>query len=258
MLRRPDMTGIEAAEQGVDRRVIFNTTNGFELPDETVLIKSFALELEAGNTASRRWIETRFMTRQEGEWVGYSYLWNDAQTDADLVDRRGIDKTYTIRDPKTEGGARQQTWHYPSRTECMVCHSRAANYVLGLSELQFNRDFQYGDVTDNQIRALAHIGLLSGAPAEKKPGDPKPIPGGFSAAFEPVPADPFIHVLPPFLPFEMSTIGDFDGTIGAADIQGTAHGSDGTTYTFDADMRFMQGTYVDTAGNTQHGSFAFI
>ena len=46
----------------------------------------------------------------------------------------------------------------------------------------------------------------------------------------------------------MSTIGDLDGTIGAAEIQGTAHGSDGTTYTFDTDMRFMEGVYVDTAG----------
>ena len=69
---------------------------------------------------------------------------------------------------------------------------------------------------------------------------------------------PVHHVLPPSLPFEMSTIGDFDGTIGAADIQGTAHGSDGTTYTFDTDMRFMQGVYIDTAGHVQHGSFAFI
>jgi hypothetical protein len=101
--------------------------------------------------------------------------------------------------------------------------------------------------------------MVTAALARGKPGDPKPIPGGFSLpAFVPVPSDPFIHVLPPLLPFEMSTIGDLDGTIGAADIQGTAHGSDGTTYTFDADMRFMQGVYVDTAGHVQHGSFAFI
>jgi hypothetical protein len=106
---------------------------------------------------------------------------------------------------------------------------------------------------------LAFAVLATAAPGRGKPGDPKPIPGGFSLpAFAPVPSDPFIHVLPPLLPFEMSTIGDLDGTIGAADIQGTAHGSDGTTYTFDADMRFMRGTYVDTAGNVQHGSFAFI
>ena len=46
--------------------------------------------------------------------------------------------------------------------------------------------------------------------------------------FVPVASDPFIHVLPPFPPFEMSTISDFNGTIGAAEIQGTARGSDGT------------------------------
>ena len=108
------------------------------------------------------------------------------------------------------------------------------------------------------VVALLSAMLATAAIARGKPGDPKPIPGGFNAAFVPVPSDPFIHVLPPILPFEMSTIGDFSGTLGAADIQGTAHGSDGTRYTFDADMRFMRGTYIDTAGNVQHGSFAFI
>jgi hypothetical protein len=111
------------------------------------------------------------------------------------------------------------------------------------------------------VLAVLALGVAVFAPpalARGKPGDPKPIPGGLNGEFAPVPSDPFIHVLPPFLPFEMSTISDFDGTIGAAEIQGTAHGSDGTTYTFDTDMRFMEGAYFDTAGNLQHGAFAFI
>ena len=111
------------------------------------------------------------------------------------------------------------------------------------------------------IATLAFAVFATPALARGKPGDPKPIPGGFALTpdgLAPVPADPFIHVLPPFVPFEMSTIGDFSGTVGASEIQGTAHGSDGTTYTFDTDMRFMQGTYVDVAGNVKHGSFAFI
>jgi hypothetical protein len=108
------------------------------------------------------------------------------------------------------------------------------------------------------VAVIAVAAFATPALARGKPGDPKPIPGGFNLNFEPVPANPFIHVLPPLLPFEMSTIGDFDGTLGAADIQGTARGSDGTTYTFDTDMRFMQGTYVDVAGNVEHGAFAFI
>jgi hypothetical protein len=102
------------------------------------------------------------------------------------------------------------------------------------------------------------VALPATALARGKPGDPKPIPGGLSLDFQPVPSDPFAHVLAPFLPFEMSTIGDFNGTLGAAEIQGSARGSDGTTYTFDTDMRFMAGTYVDTSGNVEHGSFAFI
>jgi hypothetical protein len=108
------------------------------------------------------------------------------------------------------------------------------------------------------VVVLALALFATPALARGKPGDPKPIPGGFTAAFAPVPSDPFIHVLPPSVPFEMSTISDFNGTVGASEIQGTARGSDGTTYTFDTDMRFMVGSYVDAAGNLKHGSFAFI
>jgi hypothetical protein len=89
-------------------------------------------------------------------------------------------------------------------------------------------------------------------------GSPNPIPGGFDPNFNPVPSDPFIHVLPPGAGFEMSTITDFKGVVGAADTQGSAHGSDGTPYDFDTDMRFMSGTYVDTSGRVRTGTFGFI
>jgi hypothetical protein len=42
----------------------------------------------------------------------------------------------------------------------MVCHSRAANYVLGFTEVQFNKVHDYGGVKDNQLRVLEHLGLL--------------------------------------------------------------------------------------------------
>jgi hypothetical protein len=70
--------------------------------------------------------------------------------------------------------------------------------------------------------------------------------------------DPFIHVLPPAIGFEMATITDFDGVIAAAEIQGTAHGSDGTQYTFDTDMRFMKGRYISIDGQLRQGSFGFV
>lgn len=133
--------------------------HGWNFPNDTVLIKSFALEKEAGVSASRKWIETRFLLKTEGEWFGYSYEWNDEQTDATLVGVEGKDREFPIRDSLAANGERKQSWHYPGRTECMVCHSRAANYVLGLSTLQFNRDHDYGGVVDNQLLVLEHLKL---------------------------------------------------------------------------------------------------
>ena len=46
------------------------------------------------------------------------------------------------------------SWRVPSRSECMSCHSRQANFVLGLSELQADCSQKYGDVEMNQLHAL--------------------------------------------------------------------------------------------------------
>ena len=136
----------------------FTRFRGWNFPDRTVIVKSFALETVEGDPASRKWIETRFLTKQSGEWYGYSYVWNDDGTDATLLGPGSLDKTFTV---KTATGTRQQTWHYPSRAECMVCHSRAQNFVLGLCELQMNKDHTYPNGrTDNQLRVLEHLGLL--------------------------------------------------------------------------------------------------
>ncbi|TMQ35708.1 MAG: hypothetical protein E6K70_00745, partial [Planctomycetota bacterium] len=131
---------------GADTKIDFTNWRGWNFPDRAVIVKSFALEMEPGNAASRKWIETRLLTRQEGEWFGYSYAWNDEQREANLVEGKGLDRQYRL---KTASGERTQVWHYPSRTECMVCHSRAANWVLGLQTLQMNKDHTYGGVTDN-------------------------------------------------------------------------------------------------------------
>jgi hypothetical protein len=109
------------------------------------------------------------------------------------------------------------------------------------------------------VGGLAGLGLLDGAPAfARETGEPRPIPGGFDQNFNPVPSDPLVHVLPPSVGFEMTTITDFNGVIGAAEIQGTASGSDGSAYTFDTDMRFMQGAYVGLDGRVYEGAFGFV
>ena len=155
---------------------------GWKLPDGTVLVQTISLEMEKGNPASRRRLETRILhherltgTEEVGDqyWQGYTYLWNEEQTEATLLENPdGLDRTYLIRDSDAPGGQRQQTWHFPSRSECTVCHNMAAKYVLGVNTLQLNTDHDYGGVVDNQLRTLEHLGIFT----KPLPESPKELP----------------------------------------------------------------------------------
>ena len=155
---------------------------GWKFPDGTVLVETIQLEMERGNPASRRRLETRILhhERLAGDesvgdqyWQGYTYIWNDEQTDAMLLeDPQGLDRTFTILDAEAAGGRRQHTWHFPSRTECTVCHNMAAKYVLGVQTLQMNRSHNYGGQTANQLQVLAGLGLFT----ESLPKPAKDLP----------------------------------------------------------------------------------
>ncbi|MBL8794577.1 MAG: PQQ-dependent sugar dehydrogenase [Planctomycetia bacterium] len=154
---------------------------GWQFPDGTVMVKTFFLELEKGNPKSRRRLETRLLhyqklagTQEFGEdyWRGYTYVWNDDQTDADLLDAKGLDREFTIKDAAAPGGTRKQVWHFPSRNECIGCHTQPAKFTLGVNTRQMNKDHDYGGVVDNQLRTLEHLGVFSKplpAPPEKLP-----------------------------------------------------------------------------------------
>jgi glucose/arabinose dehydrogenase len=140
-----------------NERIVFTEEGPWQFPERTVLVKTFSLDMADGK---RKRVETRFLTLQQGEWYGYSYAWNDAQTDADLVEAAGKTRTFTIRDRKSPSGKRSLGWRYPSRVECMVCHSRAGQYVLGLGTAQMNRHQDYNGKVLNQLTALEKLGLF--------------------------------------------------------------------------------------------------
>jgi len=148
-----------------DSQIEYLKNGRWLFPEGAVLVKTFAIDMEEGNPASRRRLETRLLTLQSGpqgreQWAGYVYIWNDEQTDAELLGKDLLEKTYTIRDASAPGGTREKTWYYPSRTDCMICHNEKARFVLGLYTEQMNREHQYAGGTDNQLRTLQHIGLF--------------------------------------------------------------------------------------------------
>lgn len=157
---------------------------GWRFPDGTVLIKTFSLEMEAGNPASARRLETRLLhyIRMPGNddeygaqvWNGYTYVWNDEQTDAVLLEAKGADRVFQILDKAAPGGLREQTWHFPSRAECTLCHTMAAKYVLGATTAQMNRDFKYGDgPPKNQLQHLNELGFFTKPLPEKSESLPQ-------------------------------------------------------------------------------------
>jgi hypothetical protein len=139
-------------------QIEFTEDGAWRFPEGTVLVKTFSLEVMVGpGVFGAHRIETRLLVFQDKEWVGYSYLWNDAQTDATLVCAGGQKQTFVVRSARA---LKSQTWQFPSRAECMVCHSRAAGYVLGLNTLQMNKEHEYAAGRDQQLRTLEHLGLF--------------------------------------------------------------------------------------------------
>jgi len=148
-----------------DAKVTFHATRSWEFPDGTALVQTLTLDCALGDFAAPRRVETRVLLRQQGEWAGYTYRWRDDQQDAELVSREGAECTFNI--PGETAGAHEELWTFPSRTECLTCHSRAANFVLGISGMQLNRASAEGP---EQLDSLAALGLFAAElPAEEPP-----------------------------------------------------------------------------------------
>ncbi len=140
----------------------------WRFPTDSVLGKTISLEMETGNSGSRRRIETQIFHFDKDTWRAYTYIWNDEQSDAVIAPQEGENETFRITDPNSPGGRRQQSWRFASRNECLLCHSTRGGSIYGFNPAQMNRLHDYGSVADNQLRTLAHIGLFEHEPDMEK------------------------------------------------------------------------------------------
>lgn len=114
-------------------------------PIGTVFVKNFAFE--------GKLFETRlFMRHQNGNWAGYSYEWKDDLSEAFLLPGK-----------KSKQLTNGITWDYPSRAECMACHTDVAGFTLGPEIVQLNGDYDYSSTnrTANQVVTWGKIGLFN-------------------------------------------------------------------------------------------------
>lgn len=141
-------------------QIVFSPTNSWHFPTGTVVMKQFFLPINDTNATLLKRLETRFIVLDNSGGVyGVTYKWRDDDSDADLL-LTGTNEDYLITG--ANGVTRTQTWIFPSRQDCLTCHNANAGYVLGPRTHQLNCSQSYPQtgVTDNQLRALGHLGLL--------------------------------------------------------------------------------------------------
>lgn len=138
-------------------------------PPGTVWIKHFEMELIQGSPSSRRRLETRFLVRNNSGVHGFTYRWNAAQTDAQLVPEAGEDELLQLKD--AAGNSRSLQWRYPSRAECLTCHNAPAGGSLSFTTSQLYRSSGTSN-PHGQIGDLAAAGYF---PADRQPDLGQPI-----------------------------------------------------------------------------------
>lgn len=128
-------------------------------PVGTVLVKQFSLQVQQKAPPVR--IETRLYVHQAWGWEGYTYAWNEAQTEAVLADSAQT-KEFEV---ETEEAPRRQTWTIPSRSDCNACHTPVARFVLGPNTRQLDRPRD--DSTENQLAYFSRLGIFAEGAAPK-------------------------------------------------------------------------------------------
>lgn len=127
-------------------QISVDASGDWVLPPGGVTIKNFRL--------GGQLFETRFFVRHsDGTYSGYTYQWNDQQTQATLVPPSGATRSIA-----------GQSWSYPTRGQCFACHSAAAQYNLGIETRQLNIDSVYPSTgrTANQLYTFNYLNMLTG------------------------------------------------------------------------------------------------
>jgi hypothetical protein len=131
-------------------------------PTGQIWVKHFDLESERGNPASpKKRIETRVLVKNASGGYGVSYRWNEAGTEATLVEDGGEDVAVNITVGSTPY---TQQWNIPSRSQCIGCHSPQAGHALSFNTRQLNLTNTINGFTGNQIDLLHNHGYFSNIP----------------------------------------------------------------------------------------------
>ena len=132
----------------------------WKYPANTVLVKTIQRDVTIDSFAVPQKVETQILHFDGLEWHPYSYLWNDSQTDAELVAADGTTKILGIPNPSAKMGGEEVEYRVHSRAECASCHVPRAGHAIGFDLPNLDRK--------QQIEKMVQLGLFSQQIPEKQ------------------------------------------------------------------------------------------
>jgi uncharacterized repeat protein (TIGR03806 family) len=135
-------------------------------PDSTILVKTFYyFNDKRDTTKGKRLIETRLLVKNNGQWLAGTYVWNNEQTDAVLVNK-GSNTSVTWTDENAN--TKTISYRIPAPKDCASCHN--SNNLLmpaGLKMRNLNRDVIRNNTSINQLLYWQQSGMLSPVDPDK-------------------------------------------------------------------------------------------
>ncbi len=143
--------------------ITFTDRDAWNFPEGTIIIKTFFFDHDRRDPeAGSRIIETRLLIRQNDAWTPITYVWDEAQTEAELLK---VGARVDVEFIDASGSAQVEEYIVPNTDQCGNCHELDdAIELLGPIAEQMNLDIEVDGETINQITWLADQGLFASAP----------------------------------------------------------------------------------------------
>jgi uncharacterized repeat protein (TIGR03806 family) len=136
----------------------------FSFPEGSMLIKNFYIPVRSGGQIRNDIIETRFLVKLTNGFAGYTYLWNEARTDAEYI-------AGSQHIPVTMATGQTDTpfdYYIPSGGDCNRCHPAAGGGSAGFTPQHLNIFVNSTSGQENQLMLLSRLGVLD---STSLPGD---------------------------------------------------------------------------------------
>lgn len=143
-----------------DSRIQVADSGGWIFPEGAVLVRTLFVSAEDAHKPYR--LETQLLHLENNTWRPYSYQWNEAQDDAELIGPAGSHQPVTIGHGDLPSG--QRSWLVSGRSQCIMCHRVEAGSVLGFVPSQLNRQVKTTGSETNQMALFRELGVFDGDP----------------------------------------------------------------------------------------------